>query len=167
MLKHYHRHVVLIVIYLPCHCESFHPLLLLFLFDWLIKRQESTKILSINFNGFYLLHHASGQMHVNVIIREPAVKIINKCNVNIAVCWLKLQTTSHGDFMYVFGCYLPALKLLSSMWNVRSFSPCTDSSHKLWDLQHFMFEQSDLHLFKAVISDLQLLLCGDIIVEST
>ena len=46
-------------------------------------------------------------MHVNMIISEPAIKII-KCNVNIAVYWLKSQTTYHGDFMYVFlGCYLP------------------------------------------------------------
>ena len=34
--------------------------------------------------GFYLLRHASGQMHVNMIISEPAVKIIKR-NVNIAV----------------------------------------------------------------------------------
>ena len=32
-------------------------------------------------------------------ISEPAIKI--KCNVNITVYYLKSQTTSHGDFMYV------------------------------------------------------------------
>ena len=31
-----------------------------------------------------------------------------------------------------------------------SFSPCTDSSHKLRDLQHSMSEQIDLHFFKAI-----------------
>ena len=35
----------------------------------------------IKCNGLYLLFHISGQMHVNMIISEPAVKII-KCNVN-------------------------------------------------------------------------------------
>ena len=34
--------------------------------------------------------------------------------------------------------------------DVTSFSPCTDSSHKLRDLQHFMSEQIDLHVFKAI-----------------
>ena len=33
--------------------------------------------------------------------------------------------------------------------HVTSFSPCTDSSHELRDLQHFMSEQIDLHVFKA------------------
>ena len=51
------------------------------------------------------------------------------------------QCTSHGDFMYVFlGCYLPiqpAIKSLSAML-CRLFSPCTDLSHKLRDLQHFV-----------------------------
>ena len=58
--------------------------------------------------------------------------------------------------MYVFlGCYLliqQPLKSLPSACDVRSFSPRTDSSHELWDLQHFMFEQIDLHIFKAVIN---------------
>ena len=51
--------------------------------------------------------------------------------------------------MYAFlGCYLaiqPPLKLLPGTCDVTSFSPCTDSSHKLQDLQHFMSEQIDLH----------------------
>ena len=46
-------------------------------------------------------------MHVNMIISEPAIKIIKR-NVNIAVHRLNSQATSHGDFMYAFlGCYLP------------------------------------------------------------
>ena len=56
--------------------------------------------------------------------------------------------------MYAFlGCYLAIqllLKSLPDMCNVTSFSPCTDSSHKLRDLQHFMSEQIDLHVFKAI-----------------
>ena len=35
-----------------------------------------TKVVLINCNNFHLLHHASGQMHVNMIISEPAIKII-------------------------------------------------------------------------------------------
>ena len=37
-------------------------------------------------------------MHVNMIISEPAVEIINS-NVDIVMHWFKSQTTSHGDFM--------------------------------------------------------------------
>ena len=60
--------------------------------------------------------------------------------------------------MYAFlGCYLaiqPLLKSLPGACDVTSFSPCTDSSHELGDLQHFMSEQIDLHILKR----LQLLL---------
>ena len=64
--------------------------------------------------------------------------------------------------MYAFfGCYLaiqPPLKSLPGAYactcDVTSFSPCTDSSHELRDLQHFMSEQIDLHFLKQ----LQLLL---------
>ena len=51
------------------------------------------------------------------------------------------------------GCYLAIqlpLKLLPGACDVTSFSSCTDLSHKLRDLQHFMSEQIDLHVFKAV-----------------
>ena len=102
-----------------------------------MRRCEITKAVSINCNIFHLLHHASGQMRMTMIISEPAIEIINKCN--------KPQTTSHSDFMYVLlGCYLPIqlmLKSLSSVCDVRSFSPCTDSICKLRDLQCFMFEK--------------------------
>ena len=67
---------------------------------------------------------------------------------------MKSQTTSHGDFMYAFlGCYLaiqPPLKSLPGACDVTSFSPYTDSSHELRGLQHFMSEQIDLHVFKAI-----------------
>ena len=56
--------------------------------------------------------------------------------------------------MYAFlGCYLaiqPPLKSLPGACDVTSLSPCTDSSHKLRDLQQFMSEQIDLHVFKAI-----------------
>ena len=42
------------------------------------------------------------------------------------------------------------------------FSPCTDSSHKLQDLQHFMSKQIDLHVFKAITAAQ---FCVDIIVN--
>ena len=150
------------------HCTMISPFILrCFSFSltdyW---KGEKLQVVLIKRNGLYLLCHIRGQMHVNMIIGEPAVKII-KCNVNIAVYWLKSNTISHGDYMYVFlGCYMPIqlpIKLLPSACDVRLFSPCTDSSHKLWDLQHsshklwdlqhFMFEQIDLHIFKAVIND--------------
>ena len=55
--------------------------------------------------------------------------------------------------MYAFlGCYLaiqPLLKLLPGACDVISFSPCTDSSHELLDLQHFMSEQI-VSIFKAI-----------------
>ena len=58
--------------------------------------------------------------------------------------------------MYAFlGCYLPIQPLLTS------FSPCTDLSHKLRDLQHFMSEKIDLHVFKAITAAS----CVDIIVS--
>ena len=57
--------------------------------------------------------------------------------------------------LYAFlSCYLPIQLLLKSLpgaCDVTSFSPCTDSSHQLQDLQHFMFEQ-------IVLKRLQLLL---------
>ena len=36
------------------------------------------------------------------------------------------------------------------MCDVRSFLPFSDTSQELRDLQHFMFEQIDLCIFKAV-----------------
>ena len=78
---------------------------------------------------------------------------------------MKSQATSHGDFMYAFfGCYLaiqPLLKSLPGTCDVESLSPCTDSNHKLRDLQHFMSEQIDLHVFKVITAAS----CVDIIVN--
>ena len=62
------------------------------------------------------------------------------------------------------GCYLaiqPPLKSLPGACDVTSFSPCTDSSHELRDFQHFMSEQIDLHVFKAITAAS----CVDIIVN--
>ena len=78
--------------------------------------------------------------------------------------------------MYAFlGCYLAIqlpLKLLPGACDVTSFhhiitfhhyifTTCTDSSHELQDLQHFMSEQIDLHIFKAITAAS----CVDIIVN--
>ena len=67
--------------------------------------------------------------------------------------------------MYAFlGCYLAIqlpLQSLSGVCNVTSFSPCTDSSHELQDLQHFMSKQIDLHVFEAITA----VSCVDIIVN--
>ena len=45
--------------------------------------------------------------------------------------------------------------------DVTSLSPCTNSSHVLRDLQQFMSEQIDLHVFKATTAAS----CVDIIVN--
>ena len=66
--------------------------------------------------------------------------------------------------MYAFlGCYLAIqlpLKLLPGACDITSFSPCTDSNQELRDL-HFMSEQIDLHVFKAITAAS----CVDIIVN--
>ena len=67
ILMCYHRSVVLIKIYSLHHSESFPPLLLLFLFDWLTKRWKIAKEMSINRNSLYLLCHTNCQMYVNMI----------------------------------------------------------------------------------------------------
>ena len=62
---------------------------------------------------------------------------------------------------YAFlGCYLP-IQLPLNHVHVTSLSPCTDLSHELRDLQHFMSEQIDLHVFKAITAAS----CVDIIVN--
>ena len=44
--------------------------------------------------------------------------------------------------------------VLLSAWLLDHFNDIsTDSSHELLELQLFMFEQIDLHIFKAVISN--------------
>ena len=72
---------------------------------------------------------------MNVIISEPAVKIFK---YNIAVHWLKSQTTSHGDFMYVLPLGLlfantATIKIVTKHVRCRSFLPHTDLSYKLRD----------------------------------
>ena len=154
----YHRSVVAVKIYPLCLSKSFHPLLLLFLFDWLMKWWQITKLVSINYYGFYsLLHHTSGQMHVNVIISEPAIKTINKYNVNIAMYWFKSQTTYKPWWFYVrtYVCvlellfaYIVSFKIvIKHMWcyECRLFSPGTDSSQ-----MHFTFKQIDLHILRLI-----------------
>ena len=43
-----------------------------------------------------------------------------------------------------------AVKIVTRRMLCYIISPCTDSSHELRDLQHFMSEQIDLHVFKAI-----------------
>ena len=52
-------------------------------------------------------------------------------------------------------------KSLPGTCDVTSFSPRTDSNHELRDLQHFMSEQIDLHIFKVITAAF----CVDIIVN--
>ena len=79
---------------------------------------------------------------------------------------MKAQATSHGDFMYAFlGSYLaiqPPLKLLPGACDViHHFHHVLIQITKLRDLQHFMSEQIDLHVFKAITAAS----CVDIIVN--
>ena len=137
--------------------ESFHLSLFLFLYDWLLKRWEITKVVSVNCNGFHLLRYTSRQMHVNKIISEPAIRII-KCNVNIAVCW---KTTS-----MVISCMC--------FWAVVcQYSRCYQACAILDPFQHVLIQITnyqicniliDLYIFKAVISDYSCF-CVDIIIN--
>ena len=132
----YHKSVDTIKIYPLCHSQSFHPSLLLFPFDWQMKRWEITKVVSINCNGFHLLGHASGQMHVNIIISEPAVKII----MLILPCtqWNhKLQVMVTSCTVCVFGLlFVNTASIKIIIKHVATMLDCfwaSDSSHKLWD----------------------------------
>ena len=49
-----------------------------------MKGEKIAKEVMINCNGFYLLYHTNGQMHVNMIINAPASEIINKRNASVA-----------------------------------------------------------------------------------
>ena len=58
--------------------------------------------------------------------------MVISCMHSWAVIWLLFGNTA-------------SVKIVTRRENdVTSFSPCTDSSHKLRDLQHFMSEQIDL-----------------------
>ena len=67
----------------------------------------------MNYNDFYLLRHANGQMHMNMMIAS-SVKIINKHNF----CHIPIQISQDGFMLrliYVFfGCDLPIQLLLKS-----------------------------------------------------
>ena len=68
---------------------------------------------------------------------------------------MKVSVTVHISCSTFLHCDHPSLLAVTGngICDVRSFSAYTDSIHKLQDLQHFMFEQIDLHLFKVVIND--------------
>ena len=115
---HYHGSVVLIKISPLHHDESFHSSLLLFLFDWLLKRWEITKVVLIKLtaSSYYVTQVAkcaSGQMHVNMIISEwiwllvsQPLKLLSAMLISPCSDWNHKLRTSHGDFMYAFlGCY--------------------------------------------------------------
>ena len=104
------------------HGESFHPSLLLFLFDWWMKSEKSLKrcwrIVRL-IPHLYLLHHANGQMHVYLI--ASFVKIITMQAQCFAVYRFKSTRMVHVEaYICVFlGYDLPIqllLKLLSSTY---------------------------------------------------
>ena len=67
-----------------------------------------------------------------------------------------IEITSYKPWLFhvcVLGLLLamqPPLKSLPGECDVTSFSPCTDLSHELRDLQNFMSEKIDLHIFKVI-----------------
>ena len=74
----YHRSVVLIKICSYIHCAIMSPFFLHLFFFSLRKGEKSQKSCqqSIKASTYYVCY-ASGQMHVNIIISEAAIKIIN------------------------------------------------------------------------------------------
>ena len=63
---------------------------------------------------------------------------------------MKVSVTVHISCIMFLHCdhfSLPAI-IPNGISDVRSFSACTDSIHKLQDLEHFMFEQIDLHFLR-------------------
>ena len=91
-------------IHCTMHSEFFHPLLLLFLFDWLMKMWEITEVVSINCNGFYLLRHASGQMHVNIYDYQWASCMLKLLANTIAMLILPCTGWNHKAQAVVNSC---------------------------------------------------------------
>ena len=139
----YHGSVVPIKIYPLRHDESFHSSLLLFLFDWLLKRWEITKVvLIIVMASSYYVTQVAKCTWIWLSVSQP-LKLLSAMLISPCSDWNHKLHASHRHFMYAFlGCYLaiqPPLKLLPGACDVTSFSPCTDSNHELRDLQHLTY----------------------------
>ena len=67
---------------------------------------------------------------------------------------MKVSVMVHISCSTFLHCDHPSLLAVTGngICDIRSFSACTNSIRKQQDLQHFMFEQIDLHLFKVVIN---------------
>ena len=99
------------------HSESFHPSLLLFLFDWLMKRWEITKVVSINCT--YYVMQVIKYMWIWLSVNQP-LKLTNPMLILIEITSYKLW----WFHVCVFGCYFPvqpALQSLSSTSNIGLF----------------------------------------------
>ena len=103
----------------------------------------------------YYVMQVAKNMHVNMIISESAVKIINKCNAYIAVYWLKSQSTSQGDLCMcswaVISQYSWLLKLLSSiikqLWCYIIFAMYWFKSWTMYEICNILcLKQIDLHV---------------------
>ena len=126
--------------YSLCHSESFHPFASLSL--WQTNKMVRNYKKSANKLQRLLLNmsHKMTKWMINSVL---AVKISNVIAVQVATDWNhkpQAMVISSLDSYVFLSWYLPlqmAIKLLSSVCGIRSFSPCTNSSHKLRDMHHF------------------------------
>ena len=134
---HYHRSV-LIKINPLFHSETFHPLLLPFLFDWLKKRLEIAEEVSINYNGL--------SPCVMQIAKCPWTRLYHPLKVFPAQCFRHVATNSTQLWWFHvrLTCVLGVLLIYSNcykncyqawmMIDYKIFSSCTNPSYALQGL---------------------------------
>ena len=147
ILMHYHRFIVSIKFYPLHHSESFHPLLLLFLFDWLMKRREITKEVLIS--STYYVTEIAKCTWIWLSVSQPLIltsaMLISPCSD-----WnhkLQAMVISCLDLSIFLGYY------------VKSFSPCI-CQFKSWTTRYVHCFVIDVYILSY-----NLLLCVDIIVN--
>ena len=138
----YHGCVVPIKIYPLRHDESFHSSLLLFLFHWLLKRWEITKVVLIKLivTTFVImsckwpkymwiwLSVSQPLILLSTMLISPCSNWNHKLQAMVILCMHSWAVTQFGNTAALKS--LPgALKLLPGAWDVTSFSLYTDSSH--------------------------------------
>ena len=100
---HYNRSVAPFKFYPMHHSESFHPLLLPFLTDWLMKRWEIVKDVLINCKGFHLLHHKNGRWMWTWL--WYLLKLLTSAKLLLCID----SSYTHTDFMCKLACVLGLL----------------------------------------------------------
>ena len=180
----YHKSVVPIKIYPLHHDESFNSSLLLFLFDWLLKRWEITKVVLIKLIvtasvitsrkwpkcTLIWLSVSQPLKLLSTMLISPCSDWNHKIQAMVFSCmhsWAVTQFDNTAALKSLPGALkslLGALKLLPGVtrcvWCYIIFTMYWFKS-QLRDLQHFMSEQIDLHVFKVITAAS----CVDIIVN--